>query len=156
MDELNYHQALVEKGFGEGGTVSFDYTSRWGRQTLRQALWMRVHESRWVDRVTIETYERVDEQPDFGFHFALGRNLGDILHVAAGVADVDPNYGLINSDAFWYGRRVYVSTSLRLGAGADFFVLLHHGFANSADIPLHRGVQAGLRYDLKTLFRQAR
>jgi hypothetical protein len=107
FEDQNYQQYLIDKKFGARAAASVDYTREQGRTTWRQAMKLMVRESRAVDSVLVELYQRTDVDPDEGFAVTLEKALTRKLTVNGGYASIDPRYGPLNADRFNIGNRAF-------------------------------------------------
>ncbi|MFN7945227.1 MAG: hypothetical protein U0Z53_07735 [Blastocatellia bacterium] len=110
LKEANYHQFLVGKQLRRAA-VSVDYTFVAGAETMREAVKLNTPELRVVDSVRFENYQRADVNPAYGFSLAGEKVLRKRLTLGGGIADIDRNYGGLNSDRFNRGRRLFASGS---------------------------------------------
>jgi hypothetical protein len=90
------------------------YTFNGGAETLRQAVRVRTPELRIVDLVRFENYQRTDVQPDYGFAIFAEKSLRSRLTIGGGYADIDRNYGDLNGDRWFRGRRLFAVATLSL------------------------------------------
>jgi hypothetical protein len=122
--EQNYLHFLIDKKFGRRAAASTDYTRETSRTTWRQAVNVKVRESRVVDSVVIELYQRTNVDPDEGFAVTLEKVLTRHVSLNGGYASVDPRYGPLNADRFSIGNRGFVMATVNMSPGlsASFFV----------------------------------
>jgi hypothetical protein len=111
IDEQNYQHYLVDKKIGKRAGVSGDYTREGGRHTWRQAINLKVRESRVIDSVIVEAYQRTSATSGNGFAFTVDKALNKKLSVNGGYARIDPNYGPLNADRFNIGNRAFITTT---------------------------------------------
>ena len=109
--EQNYQHYLLDKKFGTRAAASIDYTREAGRTTWRQAVNVKVPESRVFDSVIFELYQRTDVDPDEGFALTLEKAITRRLSVNGGYASIDSQYGALNADRFNVGNRGFVMTT---------------------------------------------
>jgi hypothetical protein len=114
LKQSNYHQFLVSKKFGARVAASADYTFQSGTETLRQAVKLDLHETRLIDALRFEDYERVDVHPAYGFALAGERRLTRRFTLTGGYAHIDRFYGGLNADRFNFGHRIYLLGSYSL------------------------------------------
>ncbi len=107
LGQSNYHQFLVSKKIGKRAVVSADYTFQSGAETLRQAVRVNTAELRVIDSLRFENYQRTDVKPDCGFAVTGEKTIFKRFNLTGGYADIDSNYGGLNSDRFNTGKRIY-------------------------------------------------
>jgi hypothetical protein len=106
-DTPNYRQFLIDKKFGKRAGVSTDFTYAAGARTWRQGLNLKTPELRAVDTIILELYQRVNLTPQQGFAITLDKAVHRKVSVNWGYASIDPAYGILNSDRFQIGNRVF-------------------------------------------------
>jgi hypothetical protein len=143
LTQSNYHQFLVAKRIGRRTAVSLDYTLEAGRETLRQAINVKVPETHIVDFVRFENYQRIDFKPDYGFALYGQKSLLKWITLGGGYAQIDPNYGSLNSDHFGSGNRLFLMGTLQLPAG--FSIAPYATRATASQVP---PVSQHTRFDL--------
>ena len=154
LKRSNYHQFLVGKKVGQRAAVSVDYTFQEGAETMREAVNLQVKELRVIDTLRVENYQRVDVDPASGFAVTGAKHLSKRLTVGGGFAQVDRHFGLYNSDAFFEGRRVFVSSTIELTPEFSISVHCNRAIANNFAVSNRNVVHLGFHYDLlKTLKR---
>ncbi len=114
LKESNYHQFLVGKKIGKRASVSVDYTFQAGTEVMREAVKMYVKELGIVDSLRVETYQRVDVKPDYGFAVGGEKLLFKRLTLSGGYARIDPNYGGLNGDRYGKGNRLLANSSFSI------------------------------------------
>ena len=114
LDEHNYTQALVGKKLGTRGAVSADWTRVAGVTTWRQAVRVATKETRAIDSVRLELYQRVTGDDAEGFAVTAERALPAKLSLGVGFATIDRNYGGLNGDRFNRGNRFFVDAKMPL------------------------------------------
>ncbi|GAB4108440.1 MAG: hypothetical protein Kow001_05700 [Acidobacteriota bacterium] len=134
LAESNYHQFLVAKQVHDRVGVSVDYTFHEGRETLRQGVAVKLPESRVLDSLTFEAYERVDVQQDFGFAVHGEKAVHPRLRLGGGYADIDRYYGGLNADRFDRGRRLFLVATVPLAPNLGLETFIQRAVAN--DFPL--------------------
>jgi hypothetical protein len=106
-DTPNYRHLLFGKRIGTRAGVSTDLTYAGGARTWRQGMNLRTPELRVLDAVTLEAYQRVNRTPEHGFAVTLEKALPGNVRANWGYASIDPQYGILNSDRFQIGNRVF-------------------------------------------------
>lgn len=131
----NYHQFLVQKKIGSRATVSADYTYNEQVDVMREAATVDVHESKLLDSLRVEAYQRVGDHSVFvpaGFG-APARN--QVIKAANGVAltgqkrlgRVKVGGGYSNVDFDYSNNRVFYTgysfalNGDRMGVGQRYF-----------------------------------
>jgi hypothetical protein len=133
-DTPNYRHFLVDKKLGTRGGVSVDFTDAAGARTWRQGLNFKTSELKLADTVTLEFYERVNRSADQGFAVTLYKALHKKAGVNWGYASIDPRYGILNSDRFQIGNRVFAVLVYHISP--DFLASAFITRAVGNDIPL--------------------
>jgi hypothetical protein len=111
FDDPNYRHFLVDKKFGKRGGASTDFTTDRGARTWRQAVNIKTPELHYVDTVIFENYERVRPDTNYGFALSLDKAVTRRLSFNGGYANIDPRAGVLNSDRFSFGSRVFLTTT---------------------------------------------
>jgi hypothetical protein len=172
LGKSNYRQLTVEKQVSARVGVSGEYNSLMKTRTFREAIFVNTKESRIVDKVRLEGYERVSrttlqgdpEAPRQGVALTLEKSVTERLKVDTGVASIDRDYGLysgssflqemgfsFNGDNYNTGIRVFTHASYKVNP-----VITAFGFytrITGENIPnfATQGLNAGLNFDLKAL-----
>jgi hypothetical protein len=137
LGQSNYHQFLVRKQIAKRIDASFDYTWQDASNTWREDARFKVPESRVVDSVRVEFYERPNEiafrnVDDFapgakGFAITADKEINKRLSVEGGIAEIDPHQGVltqlessatlcmgVNGDAYGLGKRYFVHPTIKI------------------------------------------
>lgn len=114
LDEHNYAQALVGKKLGTRAAVSADWSRVAGETTWRQAVRLGTKETKAIDSVRLELYQRITGENAEGFAVTAERALPARLSLAAGFATIDRSYGGLNGDRFNRGNRFVVDAKMPL------------------------------------------
>jgi hypothetical protein len=124
FDEQNYQHYLVDKKLGKRAAVSADYTTEAGRRTWRQAINLKVRESRVLDSVILELYQRSNTIPGNGFALTLEKALTKKVSVNGGYARIDRQYGPLNADRFNIDNRAFGMVTYNISPEflASFFI----------------------------------
>lgn len=147
----NYQQYLLEKKFSSRVTGSADYTVLAGARTFRQAARVETPELKWVDTLRVDVYERTNRTAAAGGHIGLGKKLSHNFAVEGGYASIDRNYGDLNDDAFFHGRRLYATATIHLSAGFAIAPMYDHGVGNSYALPNETHFHLALTYELSKI-----
>ena len=128
----NYHQFLLRKDIARRVDASFDYTWQSGSQTIREAANLKLPETRVLDTVRVEAYQRLNTTdfpnlpfalpvtPGKGFAVSVAKKLNSSLSGEAGVADIDYGTGILTADIYSY--------TLGLGLNGDSYGVGKHAF----------------------------
>jgi hypothetical protein len=114
FDEHNYTQALVGKKIGKRAALSADWTKAAGVTTWRQALRVGTRETKAIDSVRLELYQRVTGENAEGFAVTAERALPAKVSLGVGWATIDRDYGGLNGDRFHRGSRFFVDAKMPL------------------------------------------
>lgn len=147
MGEWDYGQVLVTKRVLPALSVTGEYSVLSGQHLVRAAGTIRTRRMRALDLLRVEQYVRVDEAT-FGFNLEGQKAVAPRVTLGAGLADVDPFAGVLNSDRFGPGRRVYASLSARLAPDLTFQGWLGQAVGETRDLPLKTRFDAVLEFDL--------
>ena len=112
LDKSNYHQFLVRKQLSSRVSVSADYTFEMGRDFLREAIKVKIPETRIVDTALFETYQRVSPDTGVGFNIFGEKAVSKRLSVNGGFARIDAP--MFNADRFPPGKRLYLGGNYKL------------------------------------------
>jgi hypothetical protein len=187
----NYWQILGRKDFGNRFAVSADYTNSrpensFSRpfliKTTREGILVDVHESKALDKVRFEAYQRLnsgDYAPGTpfpsgkGYAMTVSRSFKTVFAFEAGISDIDTGYittmglnlqaielGLtVNGDQYGIGRRYFVRPTIPLTKYLSLAGNYNHLFAtnriadgNPIDIWNAQYLTAGFVIDAKKLF----
>jgi hypothetical protein len=72
LSQWNYRQALVEKSFGSRIKASSDFTWLVGTRIMREAVLARIPESKALDAVRVELYQRFNNVYLLGYQSVSG------------------------------------------------------------------------------------
>ncbi len=103
----NFAQILTTRRFGARTSASMDWTTADHQDTFHEAIRIGVKESRVVDGVRLEFYERVTGVTGKGFAVSVDRALTRTFSMSGGYATVDRAH-VLNGDRFLRGRRCFV------------------------------------------------
>jgi hypothetical protein len=150
----NYRQYLVMKNISKRLTASADYTVLAGAKTMREALHAKVAEAKIVDQMNVDLYERTNRTAAFGGNISASKSLNRMFGLTAGYAAIDRNYGDLNDDAFFHGRRMYIAATLHVAHGFSISPMFDHGVGNSYYLPNNGHFHLAFNYDLLQGFRE--
>lgn len=146
LSESNYWQILGRKDFGKRVSISADYTYSkpqsavpvsFSLKTTREAIFANVHESKVIDSVRFEAYQRINGGlyapgipfPDGkGYAVTVSRSFKKMFSLDGGIANIDTSYitnlglnvqslilGLtVNGDQYGIGKRYFVRPTVPL------------------------------------------
>ena len=134
LSDNNYTQVLAGKHFGTRAAVSVDWTGHEGVDSWRQGIRVAARETRAVDAVRLELYQRTSGEHAEGFALAAERTLPHKLSLTGGFATIDRKYGGLNGDRFNVGRRLFLEA--RLPLLRDFSLNVFYGQAVGNDYPV--------------------
>lgn len=103
----NFAQILTARRFGARASASLDWTTAEHQDTFHEAIRIGIKESRVVDGVRLEFYERVTGVTGKGFAVSVDRVLTKSFTMGGGYATVD-RFMTLNADRFLRGRRAFV------------------------------------------------
>jgi hypothetical protein len=104
---INYYQAQVSRRFSPRLATSFDFSRVDEANTWRPSALIGVAESRVADQVRLELYFRDSEDSAAGFTVFGEKQALPKLRLTLGYADIDNDYGNLNADRFFNGKRVF-------------------------------------------------
>ncbi len=152
LSQVNYRQFMAEKTLS-GAHVTVDFTNQSGVKVFREGVSFKVGKA--LDLVRLEAYERANATAAAGFNVSAEKRINRILALQAGFLSVDRNYGDLNSDAFFHGRRVYVGPSVNVAPNTSVFALFNHGVGNSYEITNNQHFEVGVSYDVRAAITSA-
>jgi hypothetical protein len=156
MDEANYQQVLVVKKLGARATASADFTTAARAETLRQAVSVDVKETKVLDRVRLELYERYDPVPDMGFAVSGEKALWKRLALGGGFMSVDPKADFINGDRYGKGNRVFATGTVTITPelSVQGFVTRAVGNGDDAVLPIRTRTDAIVLFNVLKALRR--
>jgi hypothetical protein len=180
LKQENYRQFLVAKKFGSRFDTSADYTFDKGTHTLRQAVFVKIPETKALDSVRLELYQRLNDlvisgntfHAHQGFALTASKTFYRKFQLDGGAAHIDYDYGVLtgnrflatigfsmNGDSYLTGTRAFTRANYKAARGITFYGYFTHLIADGppADLLLNKqGVTGGMTIDLKTLLTKAR
>jgi hypothetical protein len=156
LKKSNYHQFLVSKQIEGRAVISADYTFQSGVDTMREAVQVKTKELRVIDSLRFETYQRMDVNPDNGFAVGGEKTLFNRLNLGGGYAQIDRNYGNFNDDAFFNGKRVYMTTTYQITPVFSVSTLWNRAIANDFDVTKRTHFHVAFSYNLLKSLQRAR
>jgi len=198
LSKQNYWQILGRKDFGKRVSVSADYTLSTPKSLVpipsvpytfkvaREGIFTDVHESRVLDAVRLEAYQRINSTlfsvgtpipAAKGYALTLTRSYKKRLSLDAGIADIDLGYianmgynlqaielGLtVNGDQYGVGRRYFVRPTVPLTSYLSLVGNYNHLFDSNLvlsgypiDVWNAQYFTAGFVFDAKKLLFQCK
>lgn len=147
LTQSNYRQFLVVKKINDRISASADYESLNGRDTLRQAITARVAETRVLDSVVFEHYQRLDPETEYGFALHGEKAVHRRVRIGGGYADIDRLYGGLNADRFDRGSRLFGSVNLSLPANFSFETFVARAVATDYPISNRLRIDLAISYN---------
>lgn len=112
LAEANYGQVLIRKTVNKHVSFSADYTFDSDTHMLRQAVKLTVPESKVVDTLRFENYQRLDPNPGYGFALTGEKKISSKINMVGGISDI--NHTFLNGDRYPRGTRVYFHTAYKI------------------------------------------
>ena len=150
LGKSNYHQFLVSRHIGKRANFSADYTFQSGLDTLRQAVKVKVPETKIFDSIEYENYQILGDDPGYGFNLFGDKKLNDRFSLTAGVANIDRK--LLNGDRFAPGTRVHFNVNAKLGYDLGLSTQFTQGIGTWPDVRNRTRLDIVLTYNLLDLF----
>lgn len=178
LGHSNYHQLLLRKKFDKRAEASADYTWQSGANTIREAVKVRVPESKIFDTVSLEGYERLNSiipeglktryRRDNGLAILVNKTLAQRYTLQAGFMNVDTDYDVTTAlagvakpkwslagDQYNMGKRFIFRPTIKLYRGLSINGILTEAFdygpSQSKVIWNKRSVVGAMSYDFRTL-----
>ncbi len=148
LKQCNYHQFLVSKKIGSGAALSLDYTFQDGKETMREAVRVKVAGTHLLDFFRFENYQRIDVHPSVGFAFSGEKTLLRRITLVGGYAQIDKDYGNLNADRFLTGKRIFLMSSFQISPELSFAPYLTRSLADRSEVAQHVRVDFVLNYNL--------
>ena len=125
LAKSNYHQFLVRKQVNKRVGFSADYTFDNGSDTFRQAVRVKTPETRFVDLIVFENYQRFDGPGRYGFNVFGERKIGKKLTLDAGFARIDGR--LLNGDRYPQGNLFHAGGAYKISPEFSVSSFIVHG-----------------------------
>lgn len=146
LGRSNYRQFLVARHIGKRANFSADYTFQSGTDTLRQAIRIKVPESKLFDSVVYENYQIVGDRPGYGFNAFGEKKLNKTFSLSGGFAHIDRK--LLNGDRFAQGNRIHFTLGAKLGHDFSLSIPFTQMLGSSPDVRIRTRVDVVLTYNL--------
>ena len=131
----NFAQILTSRRFGTRTSASLDWTVADHQDTFHEAIRIAIKESRVVDGVRLELYERVTGVTGKGFAVSVDRALTKTFSMSGGYATVD-RFAALNADRFQRGRRAFVEGRYALTPEITLSTFFTRAFHNDFAVPV--------------------
>jgi hypothetical protein len=180
LSQWNYRQALLEKHFGSRFKGSADFTWLTGTRTMREAGLVKIPETKALDSVRVELYQRLNDvylpgiltKAASGWSFTASKTFAKRYTVEAGYASVDDDYGVysgdgvlvasafgLNGDSYQVGKRFFTKADIKLAPYASLFGFYTHQI-NPEPNPLYlsltrQSLNVGMMVDFKTMLKMS-
>jgi len=148
LKKFNYHQFLVSKKVGSSAVFSADYAFLDGVETLTEAVRINTQRLKLIDSLRFENYQRLDVSPGYGFAVSGEKSLWDRVVIGGGFAQIDPQEGSLNSDAFSNGKRLFASSTFIINQEFSISTLATRSVANSFAVPIRTHFHIAFHYNL--------
>jgi hypothetical protein len=170
--ESNYRQVIATKQVNDRIGFSAEYNWLNQTNTLREAGVFKIPETRVVDAVRFETYQRLnsvnlqglDVAGGSGFAVTLQKTITDRLSGDIGYADIDKDYSVylgsrffhavgfaLNGDQYGLGKRPFVHAAYKVTPVITAYGFYTHAIGPTIVTLNQQGLNAGLNFDLKAL-----
>lgn len=143
----NFAQLLTSRRFGARASASADWTAAGPDDTFHEAIRIAVKESRVVDGVRLEFYERVTGVTGKGFAVSVDRALTRSLSMSGGYATVDRAH-VLNADRFLRGRRGFVEGRYALTPEITLSTFFTRAFHNDFAVPNRTRLDVVVTYNV--------
>jgi hypothetical protein len=179
LKKSNYHQFLFSKDFSKRIGASTDYTFDKKTHTIREAAYIRVPETKVLDAVRAEVYERVNTVEVGPFYFNSGSGFGltaektlfKRVKLDGGYEQVDTNYGAtvdnvliaysgfsMNGDSYSTGKHIFTHANVKLTpytSLSGFYIHETTPPPSGTSAFVKQGFNGGLNIDVKSLLTKA-
>lgn len=138
LGRTNYGAYLVQKNIGKRVVASEEFVNQWGVHTLHSAFGVSLPETRAVDKVHVEIYDRLNTDSRRNGAAVWGEKaLTKRFGVSGGYINIDPNYGGLNSDDYDRGQRMFVIGDIKVSYATSFQLFYTHAFSNPFPVSLN-------------------
>ena len=125
LDESNYHQFLAIKNLNKRVSFSADYTFESGVDFLRQAVKVKVPETKVLDNLLFENYQVVYPDAGYGFNLQGEKKVTKKLTLLGGFARIDRV--MLNGDRFPRGNRFHLTGTYALSKEFTIYAWIIQG-----------------------------
>lgn len=154
LDQVNFRQYIATKRIGPRLTTSVEFANHAGVKTLREAILFEIPGMVVADTLRMELYQRVTGSGAAGVNVSLAKSIGRRAAVEGGYAAIDREYGDLNSDAFFHGKRLYIGPRIGIAPGVTLSAFLNHTLRNHYAVRNRRHLEIGIGYDFLSLARR--
>lgn len=143
----NFAQILTSRRFGSRASASADWTAAGPDDTFHEAIRIGVKESRVVDGVRLEFYERVTGVTGKGFAVSVDRAVTRTFSMSGGYATIDRAH-IFNADRFMRGRRGFVEGRYALTPELTLSTFFTRAFHNHFAVPNRTRLDVVVTYNV--------
>lgn len=168
----NYRQVFANKQLSDRISLSAEYNWLNQTNTLREAAFFKISETKVFDSVRVEAYERLntvnlqglDVGGGSGLAVTLQKTITDRLSGDIGYADIDKNYSVyfgdrffhavgfaLNGDQYGLGKRPFMHASYKVNPVVAVYGFYTHEIGQTIVSLNKQGLNVGLGFDLKAL-----
>jgi len=168
----NYRQVFANKQWNDRVAFSAEYNWLNDTNTLREAAVVKTPETKIVDGVRFEMYQRLNTvnlqglnvAGGSGFAVTLQKSVSNRLSGDVGFAAIDKDYSVyfgdrffhavafaLNGDQYGLGKRPFIHASYKVNPVVTAYGFYTHETGQEINTLNKQGVNAGLTFDLKAL-----
>ena len=151
LADSNYRQLLVGKKLGKQAAMSADWTDTVNGATWRAAASIKVPTV--VNAVRFEYYGRPAGDAWGGAIAAEGKLPRGIV-TSLGYANIDRDYGGLNSDRFNRGARLFTTTNIPVVGPLSASVFYTHAVGNDFVVPIGQRLDVVVTYNVVAAFQK--
>jgi hypothetical protein len=178
LGHSNYHQILLRKKFDKRIEASTDYTWQAGANFVREAVRVKVPETKIFDGIGLEGYERLNSivpkgiktryRRDNGLAILVNKTLAHRYDLQAGFMNVDTDYDVTTAlggvakpkwslagDQYNMGKRFILRPTIKLYRGLSingiYTDAFDYGRKEKKTIWNERSIVAAMTYDFRTV-----
>ena len=133
----NYRQLQVTRRLHAKATASFDYSWIDGVNWIRPSIVADLAAWGIADELRLEIYRRDGPDAETGYALAAERQLAGWLRLTLGYIDVDMQYGRLNGDRYFSGKRAYVIAAIPITRELNLQFFTTHAVGNNPFLPNH-------------------
>lgn len=146
LKKSNYHQFLLAKTINNRVKISGDYTSESGIDTLRQAVKVQIHETRAIDALHFENYQRLGADGGYGFAVYGEKKIHQRLSLGGGYAQIE--HRLLNADRIGQGKRFFATGLITLSPEFSISVFATRAIADLSSSSPRTRIDVSFNYNL--------
>jgi hypothetical protein len=143
LRQVNFHHVVASKKLNERLRVSADYASEAGVNVWRQAVKIKLPETKVMDALLFENYQRAH---GYGFNVYGEKKLHQRFTLGAGYAQIDR--ARFNSDRFPQGKRLHANGLITLTQDFSFTVGITHAVGALPNSLPRTRLDVGVNYNL--------